>query len=442
MVDIERDLGRVETIASLTTTTCVVSALAVGSLSDQKFRNHWVVRADSTALADRTRAVSAFTASSGTLTHAGANYTDTTATSKLVEILAYEPYLFDRAINEAVQQLRRENRTILPTIQGAYEYWLTDLDWITGPDDLKKVQFSTRPVISRNRYFEDWPTYDTAGSLTPAFWTLTGASATIARNTFRTSSGVEGRTRYGLSLTRAGTNAVLAQNLGLSLTGVSGDSLAGTTVTAVLRGVSSAASSLRIQLSDEAAINTNSSYHTGGGAIEELTAVHTVDAAPTNLQVSIRLETDETAYIDEAYVVYGTLDDAMRRDSYPETEVPFTFDQGGITPKLILPVQSKGSQYIVTSTRGYPAFDATRLRSGAADADTTDAPELDAAFGALAILFEGLRGRRNEDTEKFAALAADYRRRFDRLQTGHQANNEPVIRQPVTTTGPLMRGRL
>lgn len=443
MLEIERDLGRVENIASLTTTTCVVSALAVGSLSDQKFRNHWIVRADSTAIADRVRAVTSFTASSGTLTHAGTNYSDTTATSEVVEILAYEPYLFDRAINEAIQQLRRENRTILPTIQGAYEYWLTDLSWIEGPDDIKKVEFSTRPVISRNRYFEDWNGYDTSGNLTPDFWSAVG-SGTLTRVSPVTSLPYDNwRNKYALQLVSSSGTFFARQIITLGGYGIASDSLAGSTVSLVGRvyDVDESGSNVRVGVASGGSF-TWTDYHSGAAAIEELTYEYSIPSTATVLAVEISVADGGTAYADECYLAYGTLDDAMRRDAYTEHEVPWKIDQSGTTPKLILPVQSKGSQYIVTSTRGYPAFDATRLRSGAADADTTDAPELDAAIGALAILFEGLRGRRNEDTEKFITAAADYRRRFDRLLTGHQANNEPVVRKPAMVTGPRTMGRL
>ena len=73
-------LGLKFNLASATTTTAVVTALAAGGFTQGRFFGRFLVRAEAAtaAGADRVRRVTDFTASSGTLTHAGANYTDTT----------------------------------------------------------------------------------------------------------------------------------------------------------------------------------------------------------------------------------------------------------------------------------------------------------------------------------------------------------------------------
>ena len=76
-------VGQTEVIASLTTTTAVVSKLATGTINSEKYLRKWLIRAEAASQpADRERSCSAFSSSTGTFTHAGANYADTTATSE------------------------------------------------------------------------------------------------------------------------------------------------------------------------------------------------------------------------------------------------------------------------------------------------------------------------------------------------------------------------
>ena len=95
-------LGPVESIASGTVTTCVVSRLATGSTSANRYRNWRMLRPDASAAADRERICSAFADITGTLTHAGANYSDTTFTNESLLLLnpAFEPHYVDAAIRE------------------------------------------------------------------------------------------------------------------------------------------------------------------------------------------------------------------------------------------------------------------------------------------------------------------------------------------------------
>ena len=115
----ELGLGRVETIASLTTTTAVVTALATGGRSAQEFVEKWMLRRDTATAADRLRRCTSFTSSSGTLTHAGTNYADTTATSESIEIWDIEPKFVDQAINATLHRLKREDREIFPRTEGS-----------------------------------------------------------------------------------------------------------------------------------------------------------------------------------------------------------------------------------------------------------------------------------------------------------------------------------
>ena len=80
-------LGRTESIASLTTTTAVVNALATGVIDSEKFVRKWMLRAEAASAADRVRIVKTFASASGTFTHEGTNYADTTATSEKLDTI-------------------------------------------------------------------------------------------------------------------------------------------------------------------------------------------------------------------------------------------------------------------------------------------------------------------------------------------------------------------
>lgn len=440
---LQRDLvGRVESIASLSTTTAVVTALATGGYGSERFRGHWLLRAEAASAADRIRKVFSFTASTGTLTHAGTNYADTTATSEFLEILGpeYEPQDVDEAINFMLASTRRRDRTILPGVSGQQRYWLHALDWIQEPNDIMSIATCSNPVMSRNRYFEQWNSVSSAGAVQPDWWTLTGASASMARSTTGARRG-----QYTLAVTRAGTNAVLNQNVGLLSNGSSAtpSSLRGQVVTAVVVGTASSASQLRVTV-DDGVTTTSSSYHTGGGGIEELTAQHTMSSTATKCDIEIEVNVDGTVYLDEAYIVFNTVSDAVRRDEYQEHTLSpreTRFDQGNGTLSAILPPLGWGQQYVVYSQRPYPQFDTTRLRAGSADADTSDAPKELIAVGTMWRVHEALIGK----VEGAARWAQEYRGRYEELASKHlyvPSDHDGGVPLPVAMLGgpPAWRG--
>ncbi len=385
-------LGRVETIASLTTTTVVVTQLNVGSLSDQRFVDRWLLRAEAASQpADRVRRVSAFASATGTMTHAGVNYGDTTATNEFIEILEYETWRYDLAIQETLRRLRRVYRSIHPTITGIERYDLGDLTWVTQPSDIIKVAWREGRTLSNNRDFRDYSTVSTAGVLQPDYWTPAGASFTVARSTtqFR-------RPRANsLALTRSGTDGTLTQSIGLLENDVSADSLKSQPIMAAAWVWSAVPSQVRVFVSD-GSTTTRSSFHTGGSGWEELTVAVTLGATASNLTFGLEVNTSNTvAYADECYLAYEstTLSDATRRDRYDETDLGYDerwFDQQYDTPVLYLPQRGRGGQYIVYSKRPFAQFDSTRVSGGTADADVLDAPLIPVATGAVARLYQGL----------------------------------------------------
>lgn len=407
-------IGRTESIASGTATTMVVNALKVGTQSQQVHKDKWLTRRDTSTAADRVRICSNFTSSSGTLEHAGTSYSDTTFTSESVEITEFEPIFIDNAINTQLGRLKRRDREVIPTRTGMSRYFIHDLTWISEPSDIIGVTHIDNRVQSRNRLFEKWNDYS-SGSLVADNWTLAGASATYARSTTQVRKG-----KYSAAITRAGTDCTLTQTVDLRETGVAADGIKGRTVVGVGVIWSAVASQVRVQVSD-GVTTSNSSYHTGGSSWEELTVSHTMSTSATTLTVAVSVETSNTvAYADECYVVLDGLDDLHRRDSFIEGPL-FTpqFDQGAGALALILPEVSTGGQYVVYSRRSYPQFDSTRIVAGTADADTTDAPLVHVAVGAIGRLFEALAGTEHPDWERFERLAGRWNARFEQLALGH-----------------------
>ena len=413
MIARDQNLGRQESIASLTTTTAVVNALATGGRSAQEFVDKWMLRRDTATAADRLRRCTTFTSSSGTLAHTGTNYGDTTATSETLEILNYEPYLIDTAINVTLSRLQREDREVLPT-HGGSKYWLGDLTWIEKPSDIVRIAYLPNPVLSRNRDFQKWNAYDSSDNLTADWWTLAGASATYAR-----SSTQEWQGNSTAAITRSGTNATFLQPVGLLDTGVDADNLRGETVTIVARVWSAVASQVRGRVTDTAS-TTNTSYHTGGSGWEELTTTHTVSSTASSLSFGLSVESDNTVcYVGECYLVRGTITDTVRRDDYIDREEEMgTADRfyNQAENALILPKRNLGGQYVIYSARGYPKMQEARILAGTADADSTDAPLIPIATGALGRLYEFLGDDKN---------AAKWNWKFEELALKHLYQRNP-----------------
>lgn len=268
------------------------------------------------------------------------------------------------------------------------------------------------PQVSRNRYFDLYNSYS-SGALQPDFWTLSGSGASMARSTSQ-----KWKTKYTLAVTRSGTNAVVTQDVGLQETGVSSDSLRGEKVTAVLVGYSANASSLTVKV-DDGVDTTTSSAHSGDSTFEELTAEHTVSDSATKLDIVVTVAVDETVYLGECYLVVGSIYDSARRDSFEEWRVyERGYEQGASFP-VILPQRGRGGHYLVTSQRSYPSFTDSRIQAGTADSDETDAPIEIVATGAIGRLYEKVAQRDNENTQREAAIATEWNRRFEGMARRH-----------------------
>lgn len=416
-------LGRVEAIAALTATTLTVTALATGGRSTDEFAGKFMLRPEAAGAADRTRRISSYDSTQGLFGHGGASYSDTTATGESVEIVLVEPYLVDNAIQVALGRLRRRHVTELPTVQGQTVYWLHALPWVTGPAELAAVTLRRSPVVTRDRYIESWGQMGSAGALLPDWWTLSGAGASVARSTAQNR-----RSQHGTAITRAGTDCVLAQDVGLLPNGTAAansETLAGKQFAFTAVVLAGAAATVRAQWLDGTQ-TVSSAYHTGDGAWQELTAEGTIAPAATGLTVRVSVETnDGTYFVDECFGHEGALTDTIRRDEYGEDVVEHQIDQTGASVALVVPRTPRGQQLRVWTNRPYPQFDAARVMAGTADADVSDAPLAEVATLAIARLFEGLARNRGEDTQRYAMIAGDWRDRAERLAMQHLAMAEP-----------------
>ena len=410
------DFGVSYNIASLTTTAAVVTLLATGGYTSGRFVDRWLLRSHAASAADLIRRCTAFTSSSGTLIHAGTNYSDTTATSEILDILEHEPRIVDEAIAVTLSRLKRRDRHMLPCIPGQTWYLLGDLTWIEEPADIMEIRWAPCPILSNNSSFEKWNSYDTSGILVPDNWVVAGVSATATRSTTQIFSG-----SYSVALLRSGADATLTQTIGTLNNGV--DSLASDVVTISGMVWASVASRARLSISD-GVTTTNTDYHTGGSTWEELSTEVTIGAAPTTLTIAAQVNTgDTTAYFDKVLANYGSVTDAVRRGSYPEYSIPLEhtdFDQGAGTLRIKLPQRGYGSQYVIYSKRAYPVLDTTRFMAGTAEADIIDAPMDLVAIGAVARVYETLAHKETQDRQiQYLALAQDWRGRFNRLAREH-----------------------
>lgn len=431
MLSLDDSLGQVETVTGLATGSVTAASLAYGTVGARKFSEKYILR-PSAALSggvavDRLRFSSNYTSSSGAIAHAGTNYADTTITDEAVEIHEHEPWRLEQAIQDALAQTLRIDRSHLqPRTDG--RYYLNNFSWVNAAQGVKVGRSDSR-VLTGNRHFDQWGTVSTAGVLQPDRWTMSGSGATFARST-------TSRSRYSLSATRSGTTTTVEQTV-QAVTGSSSDStLRGKVVTGFVIAQTTVASQTRVRVTSEKAdgtvlSTTNSSFHTGGGSWEELTAEHTVDASADVVRISVRNEADGAQLLDDGGLLEGTMNDSERRDNFPVSWLEVDWSQN---PLMFLTDTGITGQIVIQSRRPYPTFDATRVRSGLADADSQDAPLDLIAYRALAKFYQrqadGLGGNAS-----LARRAEKYAGQADVMGAAHLAEPQGNERGAVTLSG-------
>ncbi len=138
---------------------------------------------------------------------------------------------------------------------------------------------------------EDW---SLGTSLAPTDHTLTGASATVVRE-----STIIKRGTYSAAVTRSGADAVLYSDYSGYL------NYLGRTMTYGAWVYATVASRARLQIGD-AVGTTNSSYHTGDSTWQFLTVTRQIDSAATRIRCGLEVNTgNTTAYVDGEILVEG-----------------------------------------------------------------------------------------------------------------------------------------
>lgn len=403
-------VGEYAAVTALATGSVTAGTLAFGGNSEAKYAQRWVWRPDTATDADRIRLCDSWVPPTGQFVHSGANYADTTTTGENVYLLNFDPRIIRRAINEIVQRLQRRYEVEVFGIQGVDRFWVGDMSWIQAPSDILSVEENHSPVLTRNRYLRDYNTINSSGDHEPDWWTVANGAAGTGRSTTQTWR----NNKYSFALVRSTTDATVTQTIPLLESGVTGDTLRGESISAAVQGWTDTASALRVEILEDGAVAASSDYHSGGSSWEEKTATWTVSSTAKSLSMRGIMKVDGTGYLGELYSARGSIDDTVRRDSYPRTPLGkhlYEWEQGG-TLALKSGGKSKGGQYILATKRGYPAFDTTRLISGAADTDETDAPEVAVACGVIWKLFEA---RAAGDTKSADWVrAADWRVRFEK----------------------------
>lgn len=154
-----------------------------------------------------------------------------------------------------------------------------------------------------NSDFESW----SAGvNVAPDGWILTGAGAAVAREGTIVKHG-----SYSCKLTY-GSGQIDTYN-----TVSTSDYYQGKTVTLAAWVKTSTASLTRIRVWDGVG-GTYSSYHTGGGDWELLTAKHTLNAAASTLNASLFLDIAGVAYFDAVIMVEGSVCPAFSPKPLPD----------------------------------------------------------------------------------------------------------------------------
>jgi hypothetical protein len=119
--------GKILTPSSITATTVVdATTLKDGDEDDESYEGWQIYRPDAADTADRNRRVSAYDKSTGTVTHAGSDYTDTTETDEQIELMPLDIDLtfLNEKIGDALEETRWLYRYEFGANSGVKQYSL------------------------------------------------------------------------------------------------------------------------------------------------------------------------------------------------------------------------------------------------------------------------------------------------------------------------------
>jgi hypothetical protein len=304
--EVSRELGFVQfaTTTNLTTNTSVVSTdLSAKFAQDDFFNDSWFVIIRGANNDEVVRRVTDYTASSGTLTVAGANLASESG-AKTCELHRFDPDRVESMLNQARLNLfpqlciSRELTTIvtgplqrrytLPTsLRGTpLQVWMGRR---VGADGLAENEVD-------DPGFEDW-----TNSTTPAKWTLSGTSATVTQEQQTT-----GPTNYAVL---DGSNSARLYSASSGITTL----LQTVTPTVAVEGQEGHVS-VWVYCNTASRVaarsgSTDGSTH-GGTGWELLTASETAGATATTVSVGVSVSAGGQiiAYVDELILIMGQED--------------------------------------------------------------------------------------------------------------------------------------
>lgn len=396
-------------ITSGTAGTAVLGGL-VGITSDDDFNDWLLYMPDASAAGDQARIVTDWAGTTGTASFA-ARVTDTSLADETYLLVPKGSWTLTEirdAINKALRESRRSTRFVVPTRNYTRMYQLDGLTWLRSARDVDAVFDRPSPNLLDNEDFARW---QNGTALAPDSWTLSGSGATIARGSTFPSYGA-----YTAQVTRVTNDATLYQDLPYGLAKQLIDDLAAVAVE--VRCTATVASRVRVGIND-GNDTTWSSYHSGDGEPEDLTATRTLTAAASRVRVSLSVDTGDTmGDFDAAFLVEGTsVPEALTNagsEGYRERQIAnHRLNVGSGVPTVLLPnMRGRGAQLVISSRRPWATL--------STDVGTTEAPsdliESRAIYELAAMFKPGVDRKRMEALmalhgSKFADLA---RQQFDK----------------------------
>lgn len=169
--------------------------------------------------------------------------------------------------------------------------------------DVQAILVSRNVAVNGN--LEDW---SLGGALAPDNYTLSGAGATIARtgpamgDTFTFGAGT-----YAAKVSRVGNNAKLLQSVISAAEMPAAAEVKGRKFAVLVKCKTGLANYLRI-IVDDGVTTTASTFHTGGGTVEDLTVLHPISSTATKLEVYASFESSNgDGYVGGFTFVFSNL---------------------------------------------------------------------------------------------------------------------------------------
>ncbi len=204
--------------------------------------------------------------------------------------------------------------------------------------DTTVLIYNAKNQVIRNRFMTEW---SNSTALSPDFWSLAGAAATVAQESTIIHDGI-----YSSKITRAGTDATFSCDL-LQFMEPPHDSISwwkGRTIIAGMWVYATVASRGYVRTFD-GTTTTTSSAHSGGSGWEWIsTAAVAVHASATELTIQGRVTTGNTSVYFDAPLLFEAREWMQLLSTGPA--VPMSFPQGRPFDGLYLATLTGGTVHV------------------------------------------------------------------------------------------------